>query len=216
MAPPPTIELPKEWVHELRSTGRTGSLDRASHLVAQALEAFAAEDYDLTSELAELAKAEASRSPRVRELLGLSHYHAGRWQEASRELLTFRRMTASVAQNHVIADCYRALGRPEKALEMCGEVSRKDVDSSTWAEVVIVGAGAFADKKDLVKALAYMSRGDLEPRSVEPHHLRLWYVRADLLEKAGKKDEARQVWERIAAEDPEFFDVNERLRAGTS
>lgn len=149
----------------------------------------------------------------MRELLGLCYYHAGKWQEAARELLTFRRMTGSLEQNHVIADCYRALGRPERALEVCDEVSRKDVSSEIWAEVTIVAASALNDSGEPTKALARLMRADLTPKSVEPFHLRLWYVQADTLEKLDRSAEARKVWERILAEDPEFFDVSDRARS---
>lgn len=182
-------------------------------LVSKALEAFDAEDYRRAASLAEEAKGHASRSGRVRETLGLALYHSDRWQDALRELLTFRRLTGSVGQNHVIADCYRALGRPERALEVCGEVSPEAMPPELWAEVVIVGASALADQGEVVRALAHLALADLEPRQVEPQHLRLWYVRADLLERAGRGEEAQAVWWRIFNEDPEFFDVGERVRA---
>ncbi|MDQ4148704.1 MAG: hypothetical protein M3164_01735, partial [Actinomycetota bacterium] len=147
------------------------------------------------------------------ELMGLAYYHDGRWQDALRELLTFRRMTGSLDQNHVIADCYRALGRPDRALEVCAEVSPSSTSPEVWTEIVIVAAGALADKGQIREALAMLARGDLNPESVQEHHLRLWYVRADLLERAERWAEAAQEWKRIVAEDPEFFDAVDRLAA---
>ncbi len=180
-------------------------------LVQRALAAYDDEDVDAAVAAAAEAKGIAPRAARVRELLGLCLYRAGRWQEAVRELLAFRRMTGSVEENHVIGDAYRALGRPDRALELISEVPRRKVPADLWAEVVIVAAGALADKGELDQALLRLARADLEPRSVEPYHLRLWYVRSDLLERAGRHEEARAGWERIAAEDPDFHDVMERL-----
>jgi tetratricopeptide (TPR) repeat protein len=147
----------------------------------------------------------------VRELLGLAFYREGRYREALAELLAFRRITGSLEQNHVIADCYRALGRPERALEICGEVTADRVPPEVWAEVLIVAASTLADRGELDGALATLARADLDPEEVKPHHLRLWYVRSDLLERAGFTSEARAGWERILAEDPDFFDAAERL-----
>lgn len=182
-------------------------------IVSKSIDAFAAGDYEHAASLAERAKAGTQRSGRVRELLGLALYHIGNYKDAVRELLTYRRLTGLVDQNHVIADCYRALGRPERALEVCHEVTPEKVPPEIWAEVLIVSASTLADQGDLDRALAQTARGELKPPKVQPYHLRLWYVRADLLEKTGRNREAAAMWERISTEDPQFFDVGERLTA---
>ena len=43
------------------------------------------------------------------------------------------------------------------------------------------------------------------------HHLRVWYVLADLYERAGDLPRARELFDRIARADPSFADVAERL-----
>lgn len=203
--------LSREWTDELRDMVRPGRLPEVAALVAKALEAFVKGDYAHAASLASRAKADAQRSGRVRELLGLALYHSSSYREALRELLTYRRLSGKVDQNHVIADCYRATGRPDRALEICFEVTRGRVDAGVWAEVLIVSASALADQGDFERALGQLARGDLSPAKVEPQHLRLWYVRGDILEKAGRAKEALKVWERIVAEDPRFFDAAERL-----
>lgn len=197
-------------------TARPGEEEKAAGLVARALAAFAAGDFEEAAALAAQAKARAPRSSRVRELIGLAHYRCERWHDALRELLAYRRLTGALDQNHLVADCYRALGRPDRALEVCGEVTPDRVPPDVWTEVLIVAASIHAEQGLLERALAQLSRADVEPRAVEPQHLRLWYVRADILERAGRLDEARTLWERIAAEDPGFFDVAERLEAGST
>jgi tetratricopeptide (TPR) repeat protein len=203
--------LSREWMEELQNTSRPHRLDRAAQTIADALEAFVSEDFTRAAEMAERAKDEVPRSGRIRELLGLSYYRMGRWRDALREMLAYRRLTGRVDENHVIADCYRALQRPEKALEAIDEVAPKDVEPEVWAEVAIVAASTLAEFGEIDRALARLARADLNPIQVEPYHLRLWYVRSDLLERAGRNREARAGWERIAAEDPAFFDVEERL-----
>ncbi|MGH2813058.1 MAG: tetratricopeptide repeat protein [Actinomycetota bacterium] len=190
---------------------RPGRNETVSGLVRDALSAFVGEDFATSERLLAKAKDDAPRSARLRELLGLSLYRQGKWSEALRELSTYKRFTGRKDQNHVIADCYRAVGRTEKAMEVLREVKREEVPPEVWTEVVIVGASTFADSGHLNKAIAHLSRAELQPKKVEPHHLRLWYVRSDMLERAGRDEEAKAVWEAISAEDPEFFDVSERL-----
>ena len=203
--------LPKPWVAEIQEFARPGTAPRVAESVSKALEHFTNEDYDEAARWASEAKADAPRSGRILELLGLSMYHAGVWKEALAELLAFRRVTNSVEQNHVIADLYRALGRPDRALETTAEVSPADVSPEVWVETMIVAAGALADKGEIGRAVTMLARGNPGPGAVEPYFLRHWYVRADLLERAGRREEARQVWRQIVAEDPEFFDARDRL-----
>ncbi|MGH2771355.1 MAG: tetratricopeptide repeat protein, partial [Actinomycetota bacterium] len=115
--------LPREWLAELATTAGHRQ-EQVARLVSRGLEAFLAGDYEACAALARQAKDRAPRSARVRELLGLAAYRAGRWKEALGELLAYRRLTGQLDQNHLIADCYRAQGRPERALEVCDEVSR--------------------------------------------------------------------------------------------
>jgi tetratricopeptide (TPR) repeat protein len=44
-------------------------------------------------------------------------------------------------------------------------------------------------------------------------HLRQWYALADLYERAGELPRARDLFERIAAADPDAYDVRQRLIA---
>ncbi|HVL50772.1 MAG TPA: tetratricopeptide repeat protein [Actinomycetota bacterium] len=206
-----TFGLPKPWIVEIQELSRPGTGPKVAELISKALEQFAEEDYEQAARLAAEAKANALRSPRISELLGLSLYHLGKWKEALSELLAFRRLTNSVEQNHVIADVYRALGRPDRALETTAEVSQGDVEPEVWVETMIVAAGALGDKGDFNRAITMLARADPGTGPVEPYFLRHWYARADLLERAGRREEARNLWRRIVAEDPEFFDAEERL-----
>lgn len=208
-----SFDLPKPWVIEIQELARPGTGPKVAEAISKALEHFADEEYEDAARLAAEAKESASRSPRVIELLGLALYHSGQWKEALSELLTFRRLTASVEHNHVIADLYRALKRPDRALETTAEVSQADVTPETWVETMIVAAGALADKGDLNRAITMLARADPGPGAVESYFLRHWYARADLLERAGRKDEARNLWRKIVATDPDFFDAEERLAA---
>lgn len=203
--------LSRDWERELQETARHGEFPRVKSLIAKALESFVEDDYASAVKAAEEAKPIAPRSGRIRELLGLALYRSERWHDASRELLAYRRLTGRKDQNHVIADCYRALGRFDRAVEICREVAPTDVDPEVWTEVVIVAASSLADSGDLDRALAQIARADLAPKQIASHTLRAWYVRAELLEKKGDHAQARRAWERIYEEDPDFYDVAVRL-----
>src|SRR5205085_2118950 len=60
--------------------------------------------------LAPLAE-KAPEDAAVRELYGLTLYRLGSWRDAIGELRAFERLTSSVEQHPVLADCYRALRR---------------------------------------------------------------------------------------------------------
>jgi tetratricopeptide (TPR) repeat protein len=92
-----------------------------------------------------------------------------------------------------MADCERALGRPERALKALDDPAVPKLDAGTRAELVIVVAGARRDLNQLDAALAVFQRaGGLDPNSPRPGSARLWYAYADALEAAGRTEEAIQ------------------------
>ena len=64
------------------------------------------------------ARARAARLAVVREACGEAAYAAGEYAEALAELRAAKRMNGSTAYLPVMADCERALGRPERALAL--------------------------------------------------------------------------------------------------
>jgi tetratricopeptide (TPR) repeat protein len=204
------VHLSDDIVRELRSTVRPGKGDILVKIFADAAAAFAAEDYDDAIRLAEQSKHMALRAVAPRELLGLAFYRAGRWQEAIRELSTFRRLSGASDQNPVLADCYRALGKPEKALSLCNEIRPRSVPVAVAYEGNIVAAGALADMGRLDEAVERLEALDLNPEVAEEHHLRAWYVLGDLSERRGRFTQARSWFEAVAEADPELTDAQER------
>lgn len=207
--------LPPEVRTEIRHVARRGKADEVGALLEEAVAAYENEDYSKALGPALKAKEMAPRSATVRELLGLVHYRLGRWKVAQRELATYRRLSGRRDQDHVLADCERALGRPERALDILDGIRASEVGEEVLVEGLVVAAGALGDLGRHSDAVALIERGGpVRPRAVFPYHLRLWYALADALEKAGRRADARPWWDLIYAEDPEFFDAAERRLRG--
>ena len=67
---------------------------------------------------------------------------------------------------------------------------------------VPVAAGALADMGRIDEAIERLERLDLRPEGVQPHHLRVWYVLGDLLQKKGRFTQAREWFEAADSADP--------------
>ena len=207
----PAVHLSDDIVKELRATARPGKGEILIKVFSEAGGAFAADDFDEAIRLGEQAKHIALRSATVRELLGLAYYRVGKWKEAARELAAFRRIGGSTEQNPVLADCYRAMGKPEKAVEIVAEIDGRGVDEAVVYEGAIVGAGALADMKRLDEAVQKLEALELRPQTAREHHLRAWYVLGDLLERKGRFTQAREWFEAVNGADAELTDAGERL-----
>jgi tetratricopeptide (TPR) repeat protein len=151
------------------------------------------------------------QSAAVRELWGVLRYRQGRYREAAEELEVFRELTGSVDQHPVLMDCYRAQRRYGRVEELWRELREASPSAELMAEGRIVAAGALADRGRLQDAVRLLRRASLDPAKVRPHHLRQWYALADLAERSGDLPLARRLFQKIRTEDPEFFDVSERL-----
>ncbi|MGK2930972.1 MAG: tetratricopeptide repeat protein [Acidimicrobiales bacterium] len=186
--------------------------DRSIARLGEAADAFAQDRYEdarrLLKPLADAIPAE----PAIRELYGLALYRLGRWRPAIVELEAFAQRTGSVEQHPVLGDCYRALGRHERVQELWDELGETSPEAAVVAEGRIVLAGSFADQGQLPKAIATLEQGSLGSKKLKYHHLRMRYVLADLYDRAGEHHAARRQFEAVAANDPDFFDVRDRLR----
>ncbi|WP_446220650.1 tetratricopeptide repeat protein [Micromonospora sp. IBHARD004] len=154
----------------------------------------------------------ASRISAVREAVGLAAYHAGEWQTAIAELRTYHRMTGLQSHLAVLADCERALGRPERAIDLFRGADRAKLDQPVAIELLIVAAGARGDLGQKDAAVAMLQVPELTADSSEPWAARLRYAYADALLAVGRREEAREWFSRAADLDSEGeTDAAERL-----
>ena len=213
MLPEDRPQLAGEVYRELRATTRPSELADVTRAFAAAGDALDEGDLDRASELLNWAKKAASRSAVIREALGVTRYLAGDFAEANRELLAYRRLSGRQDQNHLLADCARAMGRSEKVTEYVDEMARAGVSTDRVAEGFLVLAGDRADRGDLRGSLRALERADLDSSRIQPWHPRLWYVAGDLHERLGDLDRARDYFEAIAAVEDDFLDTKDRLAA---
>jgi tetratricopeptide (TPR) repeat protein len=158
---------------------------------------------------ARAARDRASRIAVVREAVGVAAYHAGDYAEAARELRAYRRMSGDPGYRAVLADCERALGRPEVALRLVREALAERPDAEEAVELRLVEAGARQDLGELPAARLVLEGalgGSPRPDSLDltdPTVLRLATAYADLLEAAGEAVAAEQWRAAVAAHTPE-------------
>lgn len=196
---------------ELRSAVGSQRAKRLAERLKQASDAFRRERFEEARRTLRPVAGEAPTSASVRELYGLALYRLGRWKQAVKELEAFRTLTASVEQHPVLADCYRALGRYRDVEDLWDELRAASPGAPLVAEGRIVAAGALADRDRIDDAIALLSKGVRPAGRVQEHHLRVAYALADLYERAGDLPRAREMFQRVAASDPEFVDVRTRL-----
>lgn len=196
---------------EIRSKAKPGLGERAVGHFEKAVDLLQRDRAAAAAREAETAKELAPRSGSIREVLGIALYQAERFREALRELQAYRRITGRVDQNHLIADAHRALGAPEKALEPAREAMRARIAEEVRAEAAIVGASALGDLKRYDEALAMLHAVPTGKGGVKDADLRVWYVTADILARAGRREEASTLFQRILRYESDAFDVAERL-----
>jgi tetratricopeptide (TPR) repeat protein len=202
--------LPSPVYRDLKAASGA-QLDAVATAYVEAGEALESGDVARAVTLLTDAKRRAARSAMVREALGIALYLDGRFKEAGRELAAYRRMSGRSDQNHLRADCARANGQLDRAEDLVDEMIAAKAPPDRVAEGLLVVAGARADRDDVDAALAALHRVDLEPRTVEPHHLRLWYLAAELERRRGDDDAAIGYLQAIATVDPAFLDVTDQL-----
>lgn len=209
-------ELDRRVRDQLRQLPERLGLRVAKHLVAAGLLLAdgAPDDLETAYAHARAARARASRVPAVREAFAELAYLTGRYEEALRELRTVRRMTGSPDALPLMADCERALGRPDKALALGREPAASKLEPAGRAELAVVLAGARRDKGQLDAALGVLEGADLRSRTRADWVPRLRYAYADALAAAGRTDAALEWFHRAAAVDTDqVTDARDRAEA---
>lgn len=198
----PGTPLPR-WVREeiTRSTPkerREGALIELS----KGLEAFADDRPRQAVAALRRAKSLSPRAATVREILGLAAYQIEEWDEALRELRTFRRITGDTTHMAVEIDCLRAMGRAadvEKAWDLFNELGG---ERDSEDEVRVVYASHLLDQGRIADAWRVIKPGRLIANP-PPAAVRRWAVAARVAAASGDKAAARTLFDAVRRESPD-------------
>ncbi|HEY0690070.1 MAG TPA: hypothetical protein VGD71_13645 [Kribbella sp.] len=171
----------------------------AQHLVASGR--LIEDDPELAYQHAKTARRLAARLGGVREAVAVTAYLSEHYDEALTEFRAVRRMTGNHEVLPTMADCERALGRPEKALALSREKQVKDLEPGSQIEMLIVAAGARRDMGQTAAAIQTLEVPELTKRTRAEWLPRLRYAYADALQEAGRTDEALVWFHRAAGVD---------------
>lgn len=201
-------ELPR-WVRDeiTRTTPKDRREPAITHL-SRGVAAVADDRYGAAYEQLRKAKDLAPQAATIRELLGISAYHLERWEEALRELRTFRRISGETTQVPLEMDCLRALGRPEDVQKTFRQLRELSPRPETDDEARVVLASSLLDRNLVADAWQVIKPGRIvaNPR---PSLLRRWYVAARVAAASGDHDAAVRFADAIASHEADFPGLDE-------
>ena len=194
-------ELDRSITSQLKGLPEKLAARVARHLAAAGM--LIDEDPKTAYEHTLAARARAARLAVVREACGEAAYAAGEYAEALSELRAAKRMNGATAYLPIMADCERALGRPERALTLAKSPAVANFAPEAKAEMTIVEAGARRDLGEYDAALRTLEHAPLNSKSRSAWVVRLRYAYADTLLEAGRPEDALEWFHRTEAIDGE-------------
>ncbi|MHB1488602.1 MAG: tetratricopeptide repeat protein [Acidimicrobiales bacterium] len=184
---------------------------RVAARLAEAAHAYERGRYPDALRMVTSLRRQAAGTAAVKELHGLILYQMGHWREAIKELGDYHRLTLSVDQYPVVADCHRALRHYKVVEEIWAELRRDSAAAEVLTEARLVVAGTRADQGNFAGAIALLDGVRTDLRNPKLHHLRQWYALADLYERSGEIPKARDLFGRVVRFEADFYDAAERL-----
>jgi hypothetical protein len=101
----------------------------------------------------------------------------------------------------MMADCERALGRTDRALDLVTDPAARELSRETQIELRIVESGIRRDQGFPEAAVVALQVPELTDGKIWPGSARLFYAYADALLDSGRQDEARYWLGKAAAAD---------------
>ena len=197
---------------QVRAELRTLPGDLADAVARRLVAANLAEDPEQAYQFTLAARRLAARVGVIREACGIAAYLAGRWADALAELRTARRLTGRAGYLPLMADCERALGRPDRALAIINDPGVGGLDREVQIELRIVESGIRRDERRFAAAAVALQVPELTDGRLRPWSAQLFYAYADALLDADRAEEARDWFGRAAAADTDGeTDATERF-----
>ena len=208
-----STEVDPEVVAEIQGAVDPQRAARLSERLASASAALDRERFDEAKRMVAPLVRELPQVAAVHEVNGLANYRLARWRPAAQSLELARQLRPDASLLPVLADCYRAMKRWDDVDAVWRELKSASPAHDVMAEGRIVAAGALADRGDVKGAIQLLGGSTRPPKRVRDHHLRQWYVLADLYDRAGDTVSATRWFREVAAHDAAFADVRDRLRS---
>ncbi len=207
--------LPRWVADDLARVTPRAKLSQATEKLTAAAEAFAGGKHGRAVRFAEQAKEASPRDATIREVLGLAAYRLGRWQQALRELRTFRRYTGETTHLAVEMDVLRALDRPDDVDAAWDLFRRLGGSRDARNEAKVVYAAHLLDREEPRRAWDVVQPIRITDRARESD-LRVWYVAARVAARLGDREAARRLFRAVQETDPAFpgLDELDRVIAG--
>lgn len=185
-----TGQLPR-WIRdEILHSAPKERREAAIAELEAGLTAYADERFGKAAGALRRAKELAPRAATVREILGLAAYQIEQWEEALRELRTYRRLTGTTDHMAVEMDCQRALGKIDgidKTWELFTELGgSKEAED----EIRVVYASSLLERGDKERAWFIIKPGRLVSTPSDSM-LRRWAVAARVADANKDRDTAR-------------------------
>lgn len=201
-------QLPKWVTDEIQRSTPKERREPAIKELSQAVDHYA--DDRFTAALPHLRKAKtlSPKSSVIRELLGLAAYRSSNWDEALRELRTFRRMTGDLIHMPVEIDCLRGLDRKTDVTREWERLKTFDVSPTIDSEARVVYASFLLDEGRPRDAWNVIKPGRLVAQP-SPGETRRWYVAARVALAAGDHDAAEKLVSALEGQELEFEGVDE-------
>lgn len=207
--------LPGDVASEVRRAfiGTAHVRERAVSQLARAAEAYDRHRYDealrLSREVAEAVPGVAA----VRELAGLAAYRAERWSLAKSHLRAHFAISSDPEHLPLVMDAERAVHHQRAVEKLYGELLAAEPGADVLAEGRIVLAGAWADLGRYSEAIDLLTKAGAAKKLRNPsyRHVRLWYALGDVYDRAGDTANARELFARVVAADPDAYDAAARL-----
>lgn len=208
------VRIRKEIDRQISPPARARDVKIALHLGTLAADE---EDHETALRYLQWAKHLAPRYAVVREALGIALYRAGELTAALAELQTYRRLSGSTDQNHLIADCMRAGGRDlERAVDVAlALVEDEAVDSDRRVEAAIVASSILDDLGQRGSARRLVERAlaglDGDHRESSEARIRLLWFAAELACRDAAMSHAKELLVELLTLDAAYPDARERL-----